>query len=599
MAMPTDAPSMRAEALEAARRLLEGLSFVALSDDERSTIREGAYPIGWKLAVSFEYGKQHTIAVMLPEGFPYIAPRLAVLDAPPVLSWPHLEEGKLLCVFPPETSVDPENAAGQVKELVHQGVRLIQDILVGKLDIDFEREFTAYWRRGASQGRQEFRSLLEPGGDHRVVWIWRGATIHVVAETENALRDWLINYFGTEKPFVNKLGRTLYLRAKSTIHPIAYPGTAADLSRLFAGDAVALKLITEQAIAGGDRDALITFPTPTGSGFAAVSITPGGPKPPPGKHFVDPMWNGFRKGRMPPDIAAMRATAAASRVNRHKVERVDHDWIHGRDHDPRQAILKNANVLIVGCGSLGSSVAELLARAGVGRLTIMDGEVLDWPNISRHALGADHVGKFKASALSSRLTAAFPHLSGISAIDSQLTTANATQLEGRDLVITTTGTWAVDSLVNEYQRGGVVSTALYTWLEPHAAAAHAVTVPSGGACLRCHISSRGEFAMPVSTWPEGGTVPVPSCGGTFSPYGAAELGFAHALVAEQAIEALASPPKDSRHAVWIGRTARWLNMGGSVGYTWLETVGDPGEGGLVISRPWLVRQGCPVCGGTS
>lgn len=596
MAVPRDVPSL-GESVETARLFLENLGFVPLSDEEILGVRDGIFAFGWKLALAFENGAQYTVAVMLPEGFPYEAPRLAVLDAPPVLAWPHLEEGKLLCVFPPETSVDPESPARQVEDLVHHGVRLLRDILAGRLNADFEREFTAYWRRGATEGVQEFRSLLETGGDHREVWIWRGARMHVVAETEKALRAWLTNRFGKDKATSKKLAKTLFLHAKSTIRPDEYPRTAADLARLFEGDSAALKLITEQALADDDRDALIALPTPTGTAFAGVSIMSSGPKPPVGKRFADPLVRGFRKGHLPPQIALLRATAAGSKVKRHIVQRVDHDWVHGRDQDPRQAILKNANVLVVGCGSLGSSVAELLARAGVGRLTVMDGERLDWPNISRHALGADHIGEFKASALASRLTTAFPHLAAMSAIDRHLTTVDVSPLAGRDLVITTTGTWGVDSLVNSSQQQGSVAKAVYSWLEPHVAAAHVVTVPPGGACLRCNMSSKGEFLTPVSTWPEGGTVPVPSCGESFSPYGAAELGYAHALVAEQAIEALISPPTETHHAVWIGRTARWKAAGGLIGAAWLETMGDHGDGGLVVSRPWPWRKGCPACGG--
>ena len=44
--------------------------------------------------------------------------------------------------------------------------------------------------------------------------------------------------------------------------------------------------------------------------------------------------------------------------------------------------LKNANVLIVGVGGVGSFAAEFLARAGVGNLTIVDGDVVDITNIT-------------------------------------------------------------------------------------------------------------------------------------------------------------------------------------------------------------------------
>ncbi len=45
--------------------------------------------------------------------------------------------------------------------------------------------------------------------------------------------------------------------------------------------------------------------------------------------------------------------------------------------------LRNSNVLIVGLGGVGSFAAEFLARAGVGNMTIVDGDVVDITNVNR------------------------------------------------------------------------------------------------------------------------------------------------------------------------------------------------------------------------
>ena len=45
--------------------------------------------------------------------------------------------------------------------------------------------------------------------------------------------------------------------------------------------------------------------------------------------------------------------------------------------------LKKANVLVVGLGGVGSFAAEFLARAGVGNMTIVDGDTVDITNINR------------------------------------------------------------------------------------------------------------------------------------------------------------------------------------------------------------------------
>ena len=73
--------------------------------------------------------------------------------------------------------------------------------------------------------------------------------------------------------------------------------------------------------------------------------------------------------------------------------------------------LKNANVLVVGLGGVGSFAAEFLARAGVGSMTIVDGDVVDITNINRQ-LPALHstVGQPKVTLVGDRLMDINPEL---------------------------------------------------------------------------------------------------------------------------------------------------------------------------------------------
>ncbi|SFI38979.1 tRNA threonylcarbamoyladenosine dehydratase [Halpernia frigidisoli] len=66
--------------------------------------------------------------------------------------------------------------------------------------------------------------------------------------------------------------------------------------------------------------------------------------------------------------------------------------------------LKNANVLVVGLGGVGSFAAEFLARSGIGVLSIVDGDTVDLTNINRQ-LPALHstLGLDKADVMESRL----------------------------------------------------------------------------------------------------------------------------------------------------------------------------------------------------
>ena len=65
-----------------------------------------------------------------------------------------------------------------------------------------------------------------------------------------------------------------------------------------------------------------------------------------------------------------------------------------------QEKLKLANVLIVGCGGIGCLSAELLARAGVGKITLIDADMIETSNLQRQiAYTPADLGFYKAEIL--------------------------------------------------------------------------------------------------------------------------------------------------------------------------------------------------------
>lgn len=73
--------------------------------------------------------------------------------------------------------------------------------------------------------------------------------------------------------------------------------------------------------------------------------------------------------------------------------------------------LAEAHVMVVGLGGVGSYAAEFIARSGVGRMTIIDGDVVDPTNRNRQlpALATNH-GESKAMIMADRLKAINPEL---------------------------------------------------------------------------------------------------------------------------------------------------------------------------------------------
>ncbi len=76
-----------------------------------------------------------------------------------------------------------------------------------------------------------------------------------------------------------------------------------------------------------------------------------------------------------------------------------------------QEKLKLANALIVGAGGIGCTSAELLARAGVGKITLIDADTIEISNLQRQiAFGHEDIGRYKAEILAKRLQKINPYI---------------------------------------------------------------------------------------------------------------------------------------------------------------------------------------------
>jgi adenylyltransferase/sulfurtransferase len=117
----------------------------------------------------------------------------------------------------------------------------------------------------------------------------------------------------------------------------------------------------------------------------------------------------------------------------------------------RQKLLESSKVVVVGAGALGSVALELLARAGVGNLVIIDRDLLEEHNLQRQSLYTeDDLGKAKAAL-------AYSHLKKINSsinIEYHITDLSHTNVDllKSDLVLDCTDNLATRFLINEFCR---------------------------------------------------------------------------------------------------------------------------------------------------
>jgi molybdopterin/thiamine biosynthesis adenylyltransferase/rhodanese-related sulfurtransferase/molybdopterin converting factor small subunit len=115
-----------------------------------------------------------------------------------------------------------------------------------------------------------------------------------------------------------------------------------------------------------------------------------------------------------------------------------------------QRKLKAASVLMIGTGGLGAPLGMYLAAAGVGRLGLVDFDVVDVSNLQRQIIhGTRDVGRPKISSARDRLEDINPHVE-IETHETRLTSANALQLfSNYDVIVDGTDNFPTRYLVND------------------------------------------------------------------------------------------------------------------------------------------------------
>src|SRR5262245_65996957 len=115
-----------------------------------------------------------------------------------------------------------------------------------------------------------------------------------------------------------------------------------------------------------------------------------------------------------------------------------------------QRRLKAASVLLIGAGGLGSPLGLYLAAAGIGRIGLVDFDVVDFSNLQRQVLhDTVNVGKPKLQSALERLRAINPDVK-YEGHETRLTAANAMDISRNyDIIIDGTDNFATRYLVND------------------------------------------------------------------------------------------------------------------------------------------------------
>lgn len=298
-----------------------------------------------------------------------------------------------------------------------------------------------------------------------------------------------------------------------------------------------------------------------------------------GRHLVPLLVSQPRKSGRPSLIGLMfymnngevddTGSVVPLKIKRHTAEFM-------RERGGADLALASRHVAIIGCGSVGSEIADALASTGIGKLTLVDPELFEVENVFRHVLGRQSIGLRKVESLAKDLITKYPMLQ-VSPIPlygmAWLMKASLMGIDG--LVIAVGHPMVERHLIDAIRRTGFTGSIVVTWLEPLGLGGHAISLSgSGPGCLGCIYRDEAwqPTLIPCISFLEADqkvSRNLTGCAGTFTPYSALHSRRTALLATESLLQSFEGklPP---RYNYWVGdatnsakaniKTSKWFEI---------------------------------------
>jgi sulfur-carrier protein adenylyltransferase/sulfurtransferase len=501
----------------------------------------------WILDVSELGYPIQTVKLSLGLLFPAIPCELFV-DKALCLRLPHVEADGRLCLGEVSQSGDFDDPVAAV-------ARAFQRFKIELLELStnedwksahLHQERLAYWNRFCSQQQKSPRGRPRPNATHvqmDQVDLWSEGRIaaYIPSGTRHRKIDCQIVAMGTADPVELARrhglssgtlikGRAVFVRLPADLEwtPSKWPKDFRELNAL-----VYAATGGEHTVAKWLQDVGWLDKSECADEIIATKRVPGG---------TMPLLVVLCHGRELYGYQILQATVSLVTIPHAapiQIARIDPAWSMTRDHQlERFRRRQEKRVLVLGCGSLGSPLIDVLARSGIGKIDIVDSQAMASENVSRHLLGISSVRINKALAIAARLKKDIPGGEITGFCDDARHWVSANCQPGRyDLVVDCTAESSVRTFFAR-TRGGLFGDVplIHAWVEPFCAASHVVATTlanpwpsSDPVAARVNAADYSDATVRVN---------LPACSDGFHPYGSADILQAAGFAAERVLAVL-------------------------------------------------------------
>lgn len=486
-------------------------------------------------------GQERTLQLGFTSNFPRALMQVRVTPNA-WLVWPHVMRADSACLFEDGRpfNASPEDAVqqlmGRVRELVQLASPATSD---ADRKAEFDREIATYWAQQLPSGPTQLLLLDAPDSD---------CELFVLTDARPRPKDappslWMSADKGTLSKLADRIGvlpgkfrqlaKGAYFQRLASLPDLRVP-TASGLIDWMApccsDHGAGIKAWLETSSGLPERHVVLALPERYGlRNYMALTLRDGGLK-----KKASPLY-GKRAARM----THHQSPPTNVKLLRSLLQVLSRDAVHSRNA-ASAASLADKHVVLIGVGSLGSQMAMQLARAGVGRLTLIDPDILNAENLGRHVLGIDDLGRGKVDAMRDRLMRDVPTVDVVAIpLYVELPTSDKA-LQSADLVVVTTADWHSELWVWRRKLEGATWSLVHGWSEPYGTAGHVLVAPADSMVDGTQLfDANGVFRYPTTNgWPNDGFVDRPLCGGRFIPGGPIGLAAIASLASRSAVETL-------------------------------------------------------------
>lgn len=464
-------------------------------------------------------GRQVSFIIALPRRFPHQLPVFIVQRPEELGMLPHMESDGFVCYAErEETIVDPSNPTGILRDALACVREVLEAGLTGANHDDFTEEFCAYWGSPHPKSPTIY-SFIDVDDQIREVF--------VALPIKNGLSAFLDSPelpppFGLAKQRRQcRFRKSIFVPFPTGVSlrppPYGEMWTVDELREILRTNLTEAGWNSLKRLAASQHgsDYYLLLSLPRQSGDPALF----------GIHLKRS--DGRNHSRPHPLVSPGEAFTAAPLT----VKRMDREFLVQRGGGYPELI--NRHVTVVGCGAVGSVVADQLAKAGVGKLTLVDPDILSVDNTFRHKLGESAWQQRKAEALRADLSTHFPYLT-TNAVPERIEDVlerSPDFLANTDLLVVAIGEPNIELVLNKFLHTTLSSPpAIFTWLEPLGIGGHALLTNGCGigGCFAClydphHSSSQDAGLANAAAFTAPGQSFAQRPGGcrtAFVPYGA-------------------------------------------------------------------------------